>query len=917
MSSHFFKPVIEAGLFSCLFLFCACGPGLAPPSDINAARIPPVASETPTPTPTPTPPVVLGNPPTVVSVNPIIGLTAGGTALTITGTDFNLGVTVAVGGSSCTSLTRVNSTTLTCTTSAHSAGIVDLVVTNTDTQSASSPYTYSTGNFWVSTSTASAPSPRMNHTSIWTGSKIIIWGGMDSANTTLLTGSQFDPVTDSWSETNPSSTFSRVLHTAIWTGSKMLIWGGATQNYSVVFRSGSQYDPVADTWTDMSTVNVPTGAYFHTAVWTGSKMLTFGGISQGSSYQNEGGIYDPETDTWSRMTTLLAPTTRQYHSAVWDGSKMLIWGGGSRVNTGGIYDLYTNTWTRTSTLSAPAPRDLASAVWTGSEMIIFGGTIAGPVYVNTGGRYTPATNTWTVMPTLAAPSGRSNLFSTSVWNGFEMLTFGGFSASNIGGIYHPVSDTWEAMTTLNAPFARDRHRSVGVDSKIYIFGGYDTNTGGYYTPVSTDTSAPLITSLSLLRGESIGGDNLTIKGKYFTTGVVVEIDGLNCGTLNFVSETEINCLTPAHAMGNAHVVVRNLDGQTSTAANGFLYADSWTATTTTSAPSIRNLHSAVWTGSQMVIWGGWDGTTYVNTGGRFNPVTNSWSTTTTLASPQPRGSHSTAYFGGSSPTKMVVWGGYNGTNYLSTGGQYDASGDSWVATATAGAAGERARHQGVAADLKMVIWGGDDNTTTLNTIDVYDPYADTWIYSTAAFDQRSDFSAVWTGTTVIAFGGWDGNSYSNSLECYEPSTNQITCYNGTPLGRRYQHTAVWTGTKVILYGGSSDGTNSFNTGGSFDPDQTVWNDTATLNAPTPSAAHSAVWTGTKMIIFGGKNNGVGLNSGGEYNILTDSWMPLTTANAPEVRREHTGVWSGTRMLIFGGSEGSRLNTGGIYLPNGS
>src|SRR5437773_12486227 len=40
--------------------------------------------------------------------------------------------------------------------------------------------------------------------------------------------------------------------------------------------------------------------------------------------------------------------------------------------------------------------------------------------------------------------------------------------------------------------------------------------------------------------------------------------------------------------------------------------DSWTATSTTSAPSARDFHTAVWTGSEMIVWGGSG-----NTGGRY------------------------------------------------------------------------------------------------------------------------------------------------------------------------------------------------------------------------------------------------------------------------------------------------------------
>ena len=32
--------------------------------------------------------------------------------------------------------------------------------------------------------------------------------------------------------------------------------------------------------------------------------------------------------------------------------------------------------------------------------------------------------------------------------------------------------------------------------------------------------------------------------------------------------------------------------------------DSWAATSTTNAPSARDFHKAVWTGSEMIVWGG-------------------------------------------------------------------------------------------------------------------------------------------------------------------------------------------------------------------------------------------------------------------------------------------------------------------------
>ena len=51
-------------------------------------------------------------------------------------------------------------------------------------------------------------------------------------------------------------------------------------------------------------------------------------------------------------------------------------------------------------------------------------------------------------------------------------------------------------------------------------------------------------------------------------------------------------------------------------------SDAWTATSTTDAPAGRSSHTAVWTGSDVIVWGGYDGAS-LNTGGRYNPGTDS------------------------------------------------------------------------------------------------------------------------------------------------------------------------------------------------------------------------------------------------------------------------------------------------------
>jgi len=53
---------------------------------------------------------------------------------------------------------------------------------------------------------------------------------------------------------------------------------------------------------------------------------------------------------------------------------------------------------------------------------------------------------------------------------------------------------------------------------------------------------------------------------------------------------------------------------------------------------------------------------------------------------------------------MIVWGGFNGTEDLHTGGRYDPSTDSWTATSTLAG---RSKHRAVWIGTEMIVWGGE------------------------------------------------------------------------------------------------------------------------------------------------------------------------------------------------------------------
>jgi N-acetylneuraminic acid mutarotase len=361
-----------------------------------------------------------------------------------------------------------------------------------------------------------------------------------------------------------------------------------------------EVDPCDNAWTP--TALPSTGRAGHSAVWTGSEMIVWGGAVGFGVVSNTGGRYTPSTNSWAATGTVNAPSVRSTQTAVWTGSEMIVWGGAgdpdAYLNTGGRYNPATDSWTATNTSNAPHARISHTAVWTGREMIVWGGYYQEPPatdhYVSTGGRYNPSADSWIATTTVNAPAGRS--IHTSIWTGNEMIVWGGAIANsqwvNTGGRYNAATDNWTPISIVNAPAARAYHTGIWTGSEMIVWGGATfsswTATGGRYNPST----------------------------------------------------------------------------------------DSWNATSITNAPVRRYAHAVVWTGNEMIMWGGYGcdqscSSNYPDTGGRYSPSTNSWVATSMTNSPSPR-AYPTAVWTG---REMIVWGGdfFDGSNhYLNTGGRYCA-----------------------------------------------------------------------------------------------------------------------------------------------------------------------------------------------------------------------------------------------------
>jgi N-acetylneuraminic acid mutarotase len=395
---------------------------------------------------------------------------------------------------------------------------------------------------------------------------MIVWGGLGSGGY-LNSGARYNPATDTWTPVSiVNAPDARAEHTAIWTGSEMIIWGGHNAND---LDTGARYNPATDTWSPISNINAPSKRREQTAVWTGSEMIVWGGVI-GSTYNkiylSTGGRYNPATDTWTPVSNINPPSAREEHTAVWTGSEMIIWGGdsfGEATESGGRYNPATDTWTQTNRTNDPAPRYHHTAVWTGTEMIVWGGFASdtqGAEYVNTGGRYNPATDTWTG-PTNTANAASLRGYHTVIWTSKEMIVWGGApNDMNTGGRYNPATNTWLATESASAPDGRIEHTAIWTGTEMIIWGGgsFSTlnyrNTGGRYcaastaaTPTPTPTPPPtyLISGrVTDAQGNPLGGATVNLTGAQSNT---ITTDDNGYYTFTNLAAGSSYMLSPAYA----------------------------------------------------------------------------------------------------------------------------------------------------------------------------------------------------------------------------------------------------------------------------------------------------------------------------------------------------------------------------------
>lgn len=662
-------------------------------------------------------------------------------------------------------------------------------------------------NSWTPISTVGAPVARNEVNFIWTGTKGLVWGGHNGAH--LASGGIYDPSANTWA---PMSTVNqpsvRCRQRNVWTGTEMFVWGGETSG-AVPVSNGKLYNPATDTWRNVSTSPLSARRDFH-AVWTGSEVLVWGGEIGGNVQVNDGALYNPATDTWRMMSSVNAPTAREWGAPVWTGKEFIIWGGiGTTLanSDGGRYDVATDTWIPFKTPNLYFPYE-GAAFWNGSKVYyVQGRTSAYFVNEHAGGfhsgfSFDPSNNKWDYLP--AAPITQDNMPHT--WTGTELLTFATFrdhadrtvlsfkpeSETYFYAKTTPPSDNWTIRATAetpNAPLPRfydhdgTPNRTVWTGSKWLVWGG---------------VALPYSPGVALKDGAAFDPSNNTWQPMSPTNAPS--------------PRTQFSVVWTGDQAIYWGGYTNNLigDGKRYFPAN-----NTWSNITATGAPSARSRHSAVWTDTEMLVWGGAiaTGMTTTNNGGRYNPATDTW--TAMAAAPAGftnRADHVAVWTG----TEMLVWGGTTNSSFLGTpradGARYNPANNTWTPMSSVNAPTGRALALGVWTGTELIVWGGylghTNLSSDLNTGGRYNPATDTWTpFNTGPYTWSQESTAVWTGSKVIWAGGSDRAGLVNRSGkggiTYDPATGTVGTLPVAPIQHRNM-TYTWTGTQLLTFGSYED-----------------------------------------------------------------------------------------------------------------
>jgi glucose/arabinose dehydrogenase len=511
--------------------------------------------------------------PTVTSISPTSGSTAGGTSVTIGGTGFLTGATVTLGGTAATNVVVVSSTSITAKTAAHAAGAVNVVVTNTDTQSGTltNGYTYTNSAPTVTSisptsgSTSGGTSVTIGGTGFLTGATVTL-GGIAATNIVVVsstsitantpahavgtvnvvvtnTDSQSGTLTNGYTYTNPAPTVTSISPTSgpALGGTSVTIGGTGFLTGATVTLGGTAATSVVVV--SSTSITAKTAAH---AAGTVNVVVT-------NTDSQSGTLTNGFTYNAAPTVTSISPTS----GSTSGGTPVTI--GGTGFLTGATVTLGGTAATGVVVVNSTTITATTGAHAAGTVNVVVTNTDAQTGTLTNGYTYSATAPTVTsISPTSGPAAGGTpvTITGTNFVSG-ATVTLGGTAATSVVVV---------SSTTITATTAAHAAGTVNV-----VVTNTDTQSGTLINGYTYTNPAPTVTSISPTSGPASGGTPVTIGGTGFLTGATVTLGGTAATNVVVVSSTSITAKTAAHAAGAVNVVVTNTDTQSGTLTNGFTY----------------------------------------------------------------------------------------------------------------------------------------------------------------------------------------------------------------------------------------------------------------------------------------------------------------------------------------------------------
>jgi hypothetical protein len=257
--------------------------------------------------------------------------------------------------------------------------------------------------------------------------------------------------------------------------------------------------------------------------------------------------------------------------------------------------------------------------------------------------------------------------------------------------------------------------------------------------------------------------------------------------------------------------------------------------------------------------------------------------------------------------ELLVWGGANDKSEdyspSAEGYAFDPAAGSWTPLPPAPVPGKYALVAWAGTEAVFLGVGTDRNPWQA---EAFDPATRTWrVLPTPPLAPRTGEVVQWTGSEVIVWGGGDRGEASNmDGAAYDPSTDSWRPIADAPLGLN-QADGMWTGTRMIVFGSLLDGRNIADTndsvGESYDPASDTWQELAPSELSPQATA--AVWFDDRMVAFdyGWK--------AASYDPVKDSWDPLGDLDFQSAECYPDGAVVGMEVFAFGCGEAAALSPG--------